>query len=179
MMPPDTSRTIEIQGSPLTLLAITAAVCIPFIALGAVMASGHLDGKDPDITARLTGWLCMVTFGLVAAIGIRRALVSFGPVVTIAPQGFRDLRVSPDFVPWRAVRGISTWGYSGQKVMVIAVDPAVEKTLKLDSVTRWTRSANALLGADGLCFGAAGLKIDYDTLLSTSIAYARAHGGQA
>jgi hypothetical protein len=72
------------------------------------------------------------------------------------------------------VRNISTWSYQREKAMVLAVDPAVEDQLTLTAIARWTRGANRALGADGLCITARGLKISYDALLDTCIAYAQA-----
>jgi hypothetical protein len=60
---------------------------------------------------------------------------------------------------------------SGQKVMVLAVDPAVEAGLNLSRIARWTRQANRSLGADGLCVTAQGIKTTYATLFSTARAF--------
>ncbi|MGI9421957.1 MAG: hypothetical protein ACR2PA_02110, partial [Hyphomicrobiaceae bacterium] len=70
------------------------------------------------------------------------------------------------------VRNISTWQSSGQKVMVLDVDPNVECRLNLTRIARWTRGANRSLGADGLCVSAQGLKMTYDDLLAQTIAFA-------
>ena len=72
------------------------------------------------------------------------------------------------------MQDISTWGIQGQKIMVLAIDPAVESRLTTTPIARWSRGANRALGADGLCITAQGLKIDYKSLLQTSMAYAEA-----
>ena len=54
---------------------------------------------------------------------------------------------------------------------------AVEERLNLSRMVRMTRKANIALGADGLCVTAQGIKIDYDTLLSTSLKYWKAATG--
>jgi hypothetical protein len=59
--------------------------------------------------------------------------------------------------------------------MVLAVDPAAERGFVLTRMARMTRDMNRSLGADGLCVTASGIKIDYDTLLATSMAYWEAH----
>ena len=97
-----------------------------------------------------------------------------GPVITITQEGIRDRRVAAELIPWSAVRGIKIWEYRGQRVMVFAVDPTVETGLDLTRTVRWTRDANRSLGADGLCVTAQGLKIGFDDLLETTVAYARA-----
>jgi hypothetical protein len=171
-------RTIEIKGAPLKLLALTVGSVLA-VALCASVAFGYLEGRKANSFIQLVGWFGVAFFSLCAVIGLFRLLRSNQIFVTIAPQGIRDIRIAPEFIPWPAIRGISTWEQHRQKVMVLAVDPAVERRLTLTRVARWTRSANAKLGADGLCVAATGLKTDYDTLLATSIAYARAHGGHA
>jgi hypothetical protein len=77
-----------------------------------------------------------------------------GPVVTVTPEGIRDTRVAAEVIPWSAITGISTWQYRGQKIMVLAVDPATESGLTLTRIARWSRGANRALGADGLCIAA-------------------------
>jgi hypothetical protein len=52
--------------------------------------------------------------------------------------------------------------------MVLAMKPGFEARLGLSRFARWTRSA---LGFDGLCVTAAGLKIDFNTMLQTSLDY--------
>ena len=114
---------------------------------------------------------------MATGIGLWRLVLQRGPVITITPDGIRDTRVAAELIPWRAVQDISTWQYHRQKVMVLAVDPAVESRLTLTRLARWTRSANRALGADGLCIVSNELKISYASLLETSVAYAEAARG--
>jgi hypothetical protein len=176
--PIDTTRRIEIAASPLKLIVLIAGA-VAFVALcGFILVTG-LHGKYLPVVAQFTGWFGGAFFGLCAIVGILRLFQAGDPVVTLAPEGIRDTRIAAEFVPWSAIRGVSTWEFRRQKVMVLAVDPAVEHTLTLTRAARWSRSANRALGADGLCVVATGLKTDYDTLLATSTAFARAHGGSA
>jgi len=168
-MPADTSRTIEIENSPVKLIGLSLG-CLLFAVLGAAIAFGYIH-TDPRAHVRWVGWFCLAFFGLCFAVGMWRLFGQRGPVVTIARDGIRDTRVAAEFIPWRAIGGISTWRYRQQNVMVLAVDPAVERTLTLTRAARWSRGANRALGADGLCVAATGLKTNYDTLLSTSMAY--------
>lgn len=74
-------------------------------------------------------------------------------------------------IPWNAVTGISTWQYRGQRVLVLAIDPAVEGRLTLTRIARWSREPNRALGIDGLCVTATGLNINYDALLQTCLTH--------
>jgi hypothetical protein len=170
----DTSRTIVIEGSPAKLILLSV--------LGIVMTAASLlvalhPSFRADILAQVVGYFGAAFFGLATLIAIVRLARARVAVVTISPQGIRDVRIASETIPWSAIRGISTWSFQGPQVMVLAVDPAVESGLTLSTIARWTRSANAKLGADGLCVSAAGLKIGFTELLSTSMAYARQHGG--
>lgn len=175
-METDTSRTIEIEGSPTKLVILIACgVAMTGVSVALLFIPDYRD----DWFVWLIGYFGAVFFGLGTLIATVRFLRARAPVVILSPAGIRDTRVSADTIPWRAIRNISTWSFQGQSVMVLAVDPTVERGLRLTIIARWTRKANAALGADGLCVSAAGLKIDYPSLLATAQAYARAHGGAA
>jgi hypothetical protein len=172
----DTTRTIEIENSPLKMVLL-ALVGILFVVLGIAFVQGWIDGPAPDAVVRLVGWASIVFFGFCTIVIVWRLFTQRGPVVTITPQGIRDIRIVGDFIPWKAVRSISTWSFQRQKCMVLAVEPAVEHKLPLTRMARMTRDMNRELGADGLCVAGAGLKMDYDTLLATSTAYWQAARG--
>lgn len=162
-----TLSTIKIAGSPLQMAAL--------LALSIAMTGGGVWLTFlPDPVAVFWGYIAAGFFGLCAAIIVWRIAALRGPVITITPEGIRDVRVAREFIPWNAVYGISTWAYQHQRVMVLAVDPAVEARLGLRPIARWTRGANRKLGADGLCITAQGVKIGYDQLLATSVKYLNA-----
>lgn len=172
----DTSRTIGIEGSRIKLLALALA---GVVMTGASLALVLLPDFAGNYVVRGIGYLGAIFFGACTAIAVSRALRAQEIVVTISPQGVRDTRVAAEVIPWRAVRRIFTWEFRNQKVMVVVVDPAVEQSMTLTRMARWTRKANAALGADGLCIAATGIKISHDTLFATATAYARQHGGNA
>jgi hypothetical protein len=169
----DTSRTLEIASSPWKLLALSV-VGVLMTAGSASVAFRLLPDTTPDSFQELAAYFGTLFFGLCTGLALWRLVGQRGPVITITPDGIRDTRVAAELIPWRAVQDISTWALQGQKVMVLAVDPAVESRLTTTPIARWSRGANRVLGADGLCITAVGLKIDYKSLLQTSIAYAEA-----
>jgi hypothetical protein len=174
----DTTQTIEIENSPLKMLGLAAAGVV-FVALGIAMVRGYIDGPVPDAFVSFIGWASIVFFGPCTLVILWRLVRQRGPVVTIAPQGIRDIRVAAGFIPWKAVGKISTWSFQKQKAMVLAVEPGAESKLPLTRMARTTRDMNRALGADGLCVTASGLKTDYDTLLATSNAYWQTHRGSS
>lgn len=169
----DTSRTIEIAGSPVRLFALALGGVV-MTAGGAAMAFRWLPGIAPGSFNQFIGYAALLFFGLCTVLLFWRALSARGPVVVITPEGIRDARVARELIPWRAIQRIGTWEQRGQKVMVLAIDPAVEAGLGLSRIARWSRGANRALGADGLCVAAQGLKMKFDTLLALSMAYAAA-----
>src|SRR5262245_40416768 len=168
----EASRVVEISGSPWKVLGLSV-LGVMMTALSAAIALRLFPGMRVDTYHELMGYAGAVFFGFCTAVGVWRLLTTSGPVVTITPEGIRDTRIAREFIPWSAIKRISTWEYRGQRVMVLAVDPEVERRLTLTAIARWSRGANRALGADGLCVTAQGLRIDYDTLLATSVALAR------
>ena len=124
------------------------------------------------------GYFGMVFFGLGTCVLLRRLFVRSDSLITISPEGIRDARIAPAVIRWRVVTNISTWRYRRQRIMVLTVRPTAEKELGLTNFMRWTRGINRTLGVDGLPISTTGLKIDYDTLLQTTLAYARAYNPQ-
>jgi len=169
----DTHRAVEIEASPVKMLGL-AALGLLMTALSAAVAVRAFPNVRPGSSAEFYGYAGTVFFAAATLLSLWRAFTTHGPVVTITREGIRDSRVAAELIPWSAINDIATWEYRRQRVMVLAVDPAVEAGLNLTRIVRWARGANRALGADGLCVTAQGLKIGYDELLATSLAYARA-----
>jgi len=166
----DLPQRVEIRSSPTKTTGLIVGA-IGMTAGSASMAFRVLPGIDAGSFGEFVGYVGLVFFGLCTVLIFWRFLTTRGPVVTMDVQGICDTRIAKKVIPWSAVRDISTWEMSGQKVMVLAVDPAVEAGLNLSRIARWTRQANRSLGADGLCVTAQGIKTTYATLFSTARAF--------
>jgi hypothetical protein len=167
----DTNRTVEIKAAvgQMALLALGAAA----FTAGAVfiLANGL---APPGSFKELAVYVGVSFFGFCTVMIVWRMITGRGTVVTIGPDGIRDVRVADNTIPWSAISDIGTWTAHGQKIMVLAVSPEVEAGLGLTRAASWSRGANRALGADGLCVTAQGIKIGYDALLATTTAYAEA-----
>jgi len=172
----DTRHAVEIEASPLKMLAL-AGLGLFMTVLSAAVAVRAFPNVPPDSSAEFYGYAGTALFAACTLLILWRALTTHGPVVTITCEGIRDSRVAAELIPWSAVNDIATWEYRRQRVMVLTVDPAIEAGLNLTRMVRWTRGANRALGADGLCIAVQGLRIGFDELLATSLAYA--HAGQS
>jgi len=170
----DTTKSYEIFGSPLRLLGLLAAA-ICFVALGAFFVlSPEAFGRSKILILGI-GWLCIIFFGFCAVMGVLQLLKLKAPVITVSPEGFRDVRIANDTIPWASIQGVSTYTTNGQKMLIVSVAPDVEKQLNLARMARISRGMNAKLGADGLCSTAAGMDISYPEFLKMVEAFVRAN----
>jgi len=169
----DTSRAVEIEASPVKLLGI-AVIGVVMTALSTAIALRAFPKIQPGSFTEFCGYAGVLVFGACTLLAIWKALTTHGPVVTLTREGIRDRRIATDLIPWSAVKDITIWKHHRQRFMVLAVDPAVEAGLNLTRTARWTRNANRSLGADGLCLGTNDLKIGFDEMLATTMAFAQA-----
>ncbi len=160
----DMNNTIEIRQSPWRMLGIVA-IGIGFIALSIFIMTSH------GAFGLIFGTISLAFFGLLTLLAVWRVVTLRGPIVTISPRGVRDVRLTEAVVPWSAIRNISTWAAYNQPAIVLDLDPAYERVLKLTRLTRLTRPLNAAVGADGLCIASQGLKMGHEALLETITAY--------
>ncbi len=160
----DTTRTIEIRLSPWRMIG-TIAVSAAFVLISLFITPAH------GAIGEVVGGFGVAFFGFIALVALWRLLALRGPIVTVSPRGVRDTRVTGEIVPWSAIRNISTWSAYNQPAIVLAIDPAYERALKLTALARLTRPLNAAVGADGLCIASQGLKMGHETLLETITAY--------
>ncbi len=165
----DTTRTLEIRQSPWEMLKLLA-IGIVFVACSIFIA------YQGNIFYVVVGWFGILFFGALTLLVLWRLFTSMGPVVTVAPTGLRDKRVTADLIPWSAITDVATWSAYNQPTIVVAVQPAVEKRLRLSLITRMTRRANASLGADGLAIGSQGLHMGHDELIAAITAYWHRYG---
>lgn len=172
----DTSRTITFSDSPWKLLlGLLAAVVMVGLSAFVFSVTTYRGREVSPFLMSILGTVGLVFFGFCLLVVVRRLVDLRSGIVTLAPEGFRDVRIAPEFVPWTAIQDISTWESGTSDVMVLSVRPETEKSLRLTRMVRWTRSMNAKLGADGLCVAAIGLETDYATLLATTETYWAAH----
>ncbi len=157
-------QKMEIKGSPKQLQALLA-LGVMFTAASAAIAFGWLPVKSGGLR-QAVAWAGLPFFGLVTLDGFRRILKASDTVVTLSAEGVRDIRLAERSIPWGAIKDVGVWSKQGQNVIVLKVPPQTEEAIGLTRMARWTRTANAKLGADGLCIGATGLKIGHKALFA-------------
>ena len=164
--------TVEIKGSSAKLIGLgVMGIGMTALCAGIGYVAFHSVEHTPyDQYARLgiiaVGIFGTLFFGWTTQIAIARFLSAGKTMVTLNRQGIHDKRVSERPIPWESIEDVGVWEMSGQKIIVLSVPPEVEASIGVSAVTRWTRSANKSLGADGLSITAAGLDMGHDALLS-------------
>ena len=173
-----TSDVIEIKGSPAKLLGGLAAGVMMTTASAAIAFDWlPVAGRSVGLGRSIVGWFCLVFFGLCTATALWRLLTARRTVVTITPAGIKDIRIPIDFVPWSSVRDISTMKIKRRRFIVLAVEPSVEARLALAPIANWSLGLSRMLGVDGLCVSAIGLKINHEALFKACLEYWRAAHG--
>jgi hypothetical protein len=112
---------------------------------------------------QLIGWPTLI-FGLACAIAPARHALARDPTVTVGPLGVRDTRLSPDWIPWAAITGLSAASWPPPPFLVLHIDPAFEATMSLTRAARWARPVNAAMGCDGHVIRGVGLEGDLEAL---------------
>jgi lipoprotein NlpI len=99
------------------------------------------------ILALLIGIVGIIMLGSVTTLAIGRLFGARHPVLFLTRDGFKDTRISYEWIPWSAI--LSLKDYHG-KGLFLDVDPQFVKKLRLSFATRFVRSANRPFGSQGL-----------------------------
>jgi hypothetical protein len=112
----DTSATIDIRTAP-GQLALMALGALAFVGGGVVLVwtSGARSNLDAWL-AQAVGYAAIAFFGYRFVVLTHRFFKPRETVVALSPEGLRDIRVSPDLIPWSAVASLNTWQMHGQSV---------------------------------------------------------------
>lgn len=165
--PANLPDAVEIAASPWKMAGLVV------LGVGMTLAGLALVFSD-SIVKTVVGGFGFLFFGAATVVIIRRALAVRGATVVLSRKGIRDVRVARETVAWAEIERISTWEYSGQRIMVLQLAEPTWERIGASVIARRTRKTNRALGADGLCVTAQGLKLSYDDLLGTALAYAEA-----
>jgi hypothetical protein len=162
---------LAVEGYRPELVFLTAiAVAVVAGGVGLAMA---LPLFDP---VALVSWAVILFFGACAIGGVRSLLISRKVVLTMTPEGLRDLRISDQVIPWNEIQAISTWSFRGQPTMILKIRAEFIAKLALRPLMRTTRYTHRMLGFDGLPVPASGLKISHNVMMACAIAFTERYG---
>ena len=197
----DTSRTMEIRVSRWKILALLVGTFV-FAAGSTVMAFDRLDGAVPSSYHEFVGFGGTAFFGLGFVAALVAAIRWRGPVITLSPEGIRDIRMSPKLIAWRDVRDITTLSGDDPKIqraiapfitvssgaselqirkmrfMMLAVAPEIKAGLVAGRrLGKLATQLDHAFGVDGVAINPQQLSVGYDTLYAAARAYWQAAGG--
>lgn len=99
------------------------------------------------ILALLIGVVGIIMFGSATVQATARLFGSRHPVLFLTRDGFKDSRISSDWIPWSTILSLSDYRGKG---LILDVDPQFVRKLRLGFVTRFTRTTNRFFGYRGL-----------------------------
>jgi hypothetical protein len=169
----NTNGEFKVEASPIKLLR-AALIGAVFSAICIAAALGWFDNVQPGSFREFVSYIGAVFFPVLAVGALWRALATRGPVLILSREGIQDLRLAAELIPWNAIQDIAVREVRGHRSIMLSIDPAVEAKLTFNPIIRWTRKADRAFGMSGLSIGAADLKIGFDDLLATTLAFARA-----
>jgi hypothetical protein len=173
---PNLPDIIEIGYSWKRLLVLLVGMVI-LTAGGAAMAFHLFPDMHVDAFYTVVGYFCLLFFGF-GILKIGWLLVTArGPVLFIDRNGIRDLRVSPNVIPWDAVEQIGISEVKKQAFVTLKVVPALENQLVASAGKKLMAAANHALGVDGIVLNPSGLQVDAQSLFEVCNAYRAAARG--
>jgi len=172
---PNLPDIIEIGYSRKRLLVLLAGG-VALTAGSAAMAFHLLPDTQVGAFYTAVGYFGVLFFGF-AILKMGWLLVTArGPVLFIDRNGIRDLRVSPNVIPWDAVQQIGISEVKKQKFVTLRVTPVLEKQLVASAGRKLMAAANHALGVDGIVINPSGLQVDPPDLFEVCNAYRAAYG---
>lgn len=103
------------------------------------------------IIAMLLGAAGVVLFGLTSVQAAPRMFRSSMPVVLISGNGFKDVRISNEWIPWPAILSVKDpRSCKGERGFFVEVDPEFRAKLHLSFTSCFVRWGNRLFGYKGL-----------------------------
>lgn len=124
----------------------------------------------------------VVAFGVVffGGIGLYAVGQMFNrqPVVVISGKGIEDRRLSASVIPWPAILDIEIREMHRQKILMLQLDPAFERTMKATRGASFCKPLNSAIGYQGLPLTIAGLDSSFDDVVEALKSFGTASGKQ-
>jgi hypothetical protein len=173
----DVTRTIQYRRSPIRVIGLALGGLGATLAL--IFAWPMLPFVTPGSFHQFLGWTGALLFGAYSLSFASALLDMAQPVVTIAPEGFRDRRIAPEFIAWSSVEKLSVWDSPGITVaFVVTISDAEWRRLSVTLKARWDRFSARLVKLDGLWIVTNDLNVKFDDIFQIVAVYAKAHGGK-
>ena len=157
-------RTLVYRSGGRTLLLILGGLLL--IAVAALMVVAAVRGL-PDLVAVLV--LLIGGAGLLVFVpGVGRLVWQLAqrrrPVLEVGPDGVLDRRLSPEILPWSAVRGVGCTRVQWQDFVTLDLVPGGEQGYLTGRTNRLMYRVNQRAGFRGLHLNVVGLRCTADEL---------------
>jgi hypothetical protein len=170
----DTTRTVDIRasavGSLLPTFVLMAMTCFCVVAIVASFGTG-----DSRLYLALAG---AVLFGAATLASIRNSVRPGQPVLTLSPEGFRDVRISREFVPWSVVESIWVSEEHVRRTVVRNIAVTIPESARNDARFGRTGDWSRMVRSGCLTIRTGELSAPLNDVLEMMQAYAVAHGGK-
>lgn len=131
------------------------------LVLGAWLVSDFA----PDIrNAEFLGWVSILLFGATEICIVRFFIRRRDVIVSITRAGIRDIRISPDVIPWSAIEDISIVRAQRTKSLVLKLDVHWTEKMTRTPVQKLRRLFGRAAGIDGVTINSGTLKIEFMAL---------------
>lgn len=168
----NTSGTTEIDRSWPKSIALL--IVVGYITAYVLCFALNAFSNSPSLFPRLVSFLGGVACFAVASMVFWRTLTLRGHLVTLSPEGIRDLRIAPDFIPWSAIARVdaisSRVRYLELKLYAGLLPPKLERIMDRTGLISTPRA---------FYLNAHELSITFDRLHTLVSSYHRDHGPKA
>ncbi|MEU4159662.1 STM3941 family protein [Actinoplanes sp. NPDC026670] len=155
------------RSLPKTAGLLVAAFAL--IAASAFMAWGSRPGPSFDVLLFVIGVFGVLFFGF-GAVRVGQQMFRRGPVVEVSIEGVRDVRMSPQIIPWHVVRGVEQVVVQRQRFVVVLVEESFEKQY-LTGGKRMLQQVNRQIGFHGVNIVMTGMTVSADDLQKAIVRY--------
>jgi hypothetical protein len=155
------------RSLPKTAGLLVAAFAL--IGASAFTAWVNRPGPSFDVVRFVVGVFGVLFFGFGAA-RVGQQVFQRGPVVEVSTEGVRDVRLSPQIIPWHVVRGVEQLVVQRQWFVVVLVEEGFENRY-LSSGKRMLQQVNRRIGFLGVNIAVTGLRVSADELQQVIVRY--------
>jgi hypothetical protein len=170
---PNASETLRFEEDPLRVLGAIAA-CVAFAGIGALMIGGP--NRSAGWEQPFWGWVCLLTFGGLAATGIRRFFTLPVDSIVLSPAGIRVSRFGPRIIPWSEVQSVGERTFRFNKFLTLHLTPEGHGLIQRSRIGGLVHGLDRVFGISYVTLSHITLDVSGRDFRASIAAYARAQG---
>lgn len=122
------------------------------------------------------GWMCLLSFGGLAATGIRRFFTLPVDSIVLSPAGIRVSRFGPKLIPWSEVQSIGERRFGFNKFLTLRLTPEGHGLIQRSRVAGLLRGLDRVFGISYVTLPHIALDVSRRDLRASLAEHARAQG---